>query len=213
MRLTKEAAVRRIHECAVAYHENLLGRNVLFLTFTGNASSYFESAFFVRNFLHFTGVTTILNPTQYFRAALNNKLSKDDICLNTDGTSELKLDVLPTLMRIHLVARMVGDYDNSKSLLVTDKIAGTVTAAMGFAEDKETGYYIPNTVLKEDLRKLTKKPQQRIVATFRKTQKEERYSELSYFVKDISELGNGVLTVINDRIDSELNRFFLSLAP
>ena len=32
-------------------------------------------------------------------------------------------------MNIHLIARMVGDYDNSKSYLVTDKLAETVTAA------------------------------------------------------------------------------------
>jgi len=40
---------------------------------------------------------------------------------------------------------MVGDYDNSRPLLITDKLAGTVTVAMGFlAVD---GLYIPNTAL------------------------------------------------------------------
>ena len=208
MQLSKEAAVKRIHECAVAYHANLLGRNVLFLTLCGNERSYFESAYFSRNFLHFTGVTTRLNPTQYFRAALNNKLSQDSIKLAADGTTELKLNVLPQLMSIHLVARMVGDYDNSKSLLVTDKLAGTVTAAMGFTEDN--GYYVPNTILREDLRKLTKRPQQRIIATFRKTQKDKYYSELSYVAKGISIFDNDLLSVINDKIDAA--KLFASFA-
>ena len=149
MGLTKEEALRKIHNCAIAYKENLIGKNILFVTLIGNKYLYFETAFHARNFLHFTGVVSSLRSTMFFRAALKNKLSTHDIELITDGTTELKLEVLPKLMNIHLTARMAGDYDKTKSLLVTDKLAGTTAAVMGFVEDN--GYYIPNTVMKEDL--------------------------------------------------------------
>jgi len=182
MRLTINEALRIIHISAVAYQNNLVGKNVLFFSTYKNKTSCFEVAFLARNFLHFTGVaTTITSSTLFFRKAVDNELAPKDITIAPDGTSELKLDVLPTLMNLPSIARMLGDYNNSKSLLVTDKLAGTVTAAMGFVNDR--GYYIPNTVLKEDLRHLTVKPHQRIIAIFIKNQKDKNYSTLSYIAK------------------------------
>ena len=199
MSMTKEDAVRRIHECALAYKANLLGKNVLFVTLGNNNTALFETVYLARNFLHFTGTKSSLNSRLFFQAAVDNKLGTKDIAIASDGTTELKLQVLLSLMSIHITARMVGDYGNSKSLLVADKFAGTVTAAMGFVDDN--GYYVPNTVLNEDIRRLTQSPRQRIVATFIKDQKEKVYTTLTYTAKGITLEDSKIASAINDKVD------------
>ena len=194
MRLTSAEAINTIHNCAVLYNKNLLGKNVLFVTHSNGSFDYFETKFLARNFKHFTGVVSALESTLFFRAALNNKISSKDINLSKDGVTELKLAVLPTLMNIHVVARMVGDYNYSKSLLITDKIAGTVTSAMGFVKDNN--YYVPNTVIKEDMRNLIVKPQRRVAAIFLKAQSEKLYTTNTYVAKGFK-IENGTAFELN----------------
>ena len=87
-------------------------------------------------------------------------------------------EILKPLMNIHKTAKMIGNYDQSQRLLVTDKLAGTVTVAMGFRRDGD--FYIPNTSLKTDVRTISKKPIQRIAAMFVKEIKEPKYCTLAY---------------------------------
>jgi hypothetical protein len=144
---TKIEVVRTIQNCAALYKENLSGKNLLFVTTYDNSALCFETFFAPQNFKHLTGVKSRLNSDQFFRASIGRRLSEDDITLPRDGTVDLKLDALPQLMNIHTSARMVGDYDNTKPLLITDKFAGTVTAAMGFV--CINNFYMPNTTLKK----------------------------------------------------------------
>ena len=199
MKLTNEQAVSIIHKCALAYNKNLLGKNVLFLTLCDNKSDMLETAFYPRNFKHLTGVKSKLSSVQFFNNALDNKLSYKDITLLNDGTVNLKLNVLLNLMNIHLNARMIGNYEQSGIKLFSDKFAGTVTSAMGFIE--ENGYYVPNTVLKEDLRNLTVRPQQRVIAIFIKPQVDKLYTEVSYTVNDNALFNNEILSTISDKVD------------
>ena len=59
-------------------------------------------------------------------------------------------------MKIYHFAKMVEEYNFIKSLLYTEKLARNITACLGFIRDGE--YYIPNTVLKGDIRDITKRP-------------------------------------------------------
>jgi hypothetical protein len=173
--LTKAEAIKRIHSCAKSYKQNLLGKNLLFITEHGGKAAYFEVSFLKRNFKHFTGVntgTSGVSANSFFDAALENRLHPNSFEIPKDGTVEMKLSILPSLMSIHKTARMLGDYNNSKSLLITDKIAGTITAVMGFI--KEDKYYVPNTVLREDLRDITLKPRQAVLMMFIKNQKDKK---------------------------------------
>ena len=121
----KQEALRIIHNSALAYKENLVHRNVLFLTLSDNtALAYFEAAFLPRNFLHLTGAETKLSSVDFYDLAIRDRLREKDFRFAVDGTTDKKLDVLPALMNIHVTARMVGDYDYSSSFLVTDKLAG-----------------------------------------------------------------------------------------
>ena len=60
------------------------------------------------------------------------------------------------------------EYSSTKSLLITDKIIGTITICLGFVYETENSFYVPNTVLREDIRDVTKHPQNRILAIFEK---------------------------------------------
>ena len=105
-------------------------------------------------------------------------------------------------MSIHTTARMVGDYDNSKPLLITDKLAGTITMAMGFI--KVNDIYIPNTALKTDMRDITEQAARRkIAAIFTKPRSEKMYKNLTYIAKGISINDNFLASILQEKVDIE----------
>ena len=149
-----------------------------------------------------TGISSKLNAEQFFRAAINRRLGEKDISLSTDGTSDLKLDILPKLMNIHISARMVGDYDNSKPLLITDKFAGTTTMAMGFVQIN--GIYIPNTALKKDVREITSKATRRkVAAVLIKARSDVLYKRLTYLAKGLTIDDALFKPVIREKVDTQ----------
>ena len=104
-------------------------------------------------------------------------------------------------MSIHIHARMVGDYDDSRPLLVTDKFAGTVTMAMGFTYSNS--FYIPNTALKLDVREITiQATRRRVAAILTKPRADSRYKRLTYIAKGMT-IDNDILApVLNDKVDT-----------
>ena len=112
----------------------------------------------------------------------------------------MKLDILPRLMSIHTTARMVGEYDNSNPLLITDKLAGTVTTAMGFINIK--GVYVPNTALKKDIRDITRQAtRQRIIAIFTKPRRDKKYSILTFVAKGLTIEDDIFQPVLQEKVD------------
>jgi len=199
---TKIEVVRTIQNCAALYKENLSGKNLLFVTTHNNSALCFETFFACQNFMHLTGVKSHLNSDHFFRAATSRRLSTKDITIPKDGTVDLKLDALPQLMNIHRSARMVGDYDNTKPLLITDKFAGTVTAAMGFV--CINNFYMPNTALKKDVREITTQATRRkVAAIFVKYRHDAMYAKLTYIAKGVT-VDDGILQkAIGDKVDLE----------
>jgi hypothetical protein len=197
---TKAEALKIIHDCAVLYKNNLAGKNLLFITILDNEAIEFETAFMPRNYMHLTGVSSQFKGDLFYRAALNNRLSINDITLSPDGKTEQKLDVLPQLMNIHLSARMIGDYNNTRPLLIADKFAGTVTMAMGFIQINDV--YIPRTALKVDMREITTQAaRRRIAVIFVKQRTETLYTHLSYIAKGMT-IDDDILTpILHKRVD------------
>jgi len=109
----KAEALRIIHNSAVAYKNNLLNRNVMFVALKDELTLIFEAKFLPSNFKHLTGIITSLNSTRFFEAAFSNKLKESDISFARDGTTQKKLDVLYSLMSIHKTAKMAGDFESS----------------------------------------------------------------------------------------------------
>jgi hypothetical protein len=205
----EDEVINIVHQCALLYKENLANRNLLFVV-DGDSSSVagcFGVHFQPQNFLHLTGFKSNLPAADFFEATLNNEIGINQIGVVEDNTADMKLDVLPQLMNIHKVARMVGDYDNSSTLLVTDKLAGTVAFAMGFVDIG--GIYVPNTVLKKDLRKITNRPRRRILAMFIKETRDEKYKTLTYIAKGITIDDESLIPILKEKCNiSEIKADF-----
>ena len=199
---SKEKAVGIIHTSAVLYDTNLSGRNVMFVTAGSGIADCYEMLFMPQNFLHLTGMRTTLNNEAFYRAALNKGLSPSSIEFDSGGTSEIKLEILPRVMTIHKTARMIGVYDNSRSLLVADRFAGTVTMAMGFI--CINGIYIPNTALKMDVRDITEKAtRQGIAAILTKRRGDSLYNNLTYIAKGMTIKDNTFVSLLREKVDVE----------
>jgi hypothetical protein len=187
--MDKRKALSIIFHCATAYRNNLEGKNVLFVFSSGGNCSFFEAAFPLHNFQHLTGVDSDLTASQFYNAGIDRRLTVEQFSFSDNGTTPLKLEVLPNLMEIYKNARMVGDYDNSRAYLYTEKIAGGVTANLGFVKDEnypQSDFYVPNTVIKDDIRNMTLTPVQRVLAIWLKKASDSKYPILTYLAKGIS---------------------------
>lgn len=84
------------------------------------------------------------------------------------------------LMNIHKNAKIIGDYDKNKIYLHSNKIIGNINSCLGFI--KKDNYYICNTSLKEDIRKITYN-HRKIICILSKKIQEEKYNEITYLNK------------------------------
>lgn len=212
-RYTKKDAIRTVVLCANKYKDNLANRSLLFICQDKHGhTSAIEFTFDASNFLHLTGLKlrkrkkynsdqTDVENTQtssddemlsgeeisaldFYNKCLNHKLREEDFDFANDGTTEMKLDVLPGLLSRNLSAKMIGDFQSDKPKLQTEKLAGGVSACMGFRKNKPNTRYVPDTVLKDDIKKHTS-GQVRVIACYRKMKDESRYSEITYCAKNV----------------------------
>lgn len=193
---TKEKAITVVTSCAKAYKENLVDKSLLFVCSDKyNNISCIEFTFDSSNFLHLTGLKPkafinesgkehTLNATEFYNRCLDRKLRTLEFDFAADGTTPLKLDVLPSLINKCLSAKMIGDYNSSNPKLYTEKLVGNVSACMGFVKANHTGRYVPNTVLKVDIRNYTV-GMTKVIAVFRKCKDEKSYCECTYASKNV----------------------------
>lgn len=185
MKPTKSEAIKIIVACAEKYCAELEDRSLLFLCLDKNKHLVAHEFFFNGyNFLHLTGVKDSscqdqMSAKLFYKKCLSHKLSPDDFEFAEDGTTLLKLQVLPKLMDKRLSASMIGDFNSNKPRLYTDKLAGSVKACIGFIMDGTSGQYVPNTVLQEDIRNYVGS-YARVIGVFRKHKQEDGYSEVTY---------------------------------
>ncbi len=194
---TKEQAVSVVISCAEKYSKELENRTLLFVCRDKHKNlTYQQFTFFGRNFLHLTGLKLNSDKngkrqsaSDFYSKCLHRKLSIQDFEFAEDGTTPLKLDVLPFLITGHLSAKMIGNYNSSRPRLYTEKLAGSVKACMGFRTDSSSGTFVPDTVLNEDIRNFASNHVQVIVA-FRTEPNSNLFCELTYAAKgvDLSQL-------------------------
>lgn len=192
-RYTKAEAIEIVVRCAQAYKKELDGKSLLFLCTDKHKSVFpFEFAFYGNNYLHLTGLkapkdkngkTMELFARDFYQKCLCHKLSPTDFEFSEDGTTHMKLAVLPSVISKNLQAKMIGNYDPIKPRLYTEKVAGNTNACIGFVLDRATQEYVPNTVVREDIRDLTRCAL-RVIAVYRKETSAPRYEELTYTAKN-----------------------------
>lgn len=191
--MNKKDALAILFKCADEYRNNLENRNLLLIFGDRKKAHSFETTFFQRNYLHLTGVIPdqdkFKSATEFYKACIDKRLTVDDFEFVSANLTEMKLSVLMQMMNIHKSAKMVGDYNFNKSQLYTERLAGGIFGCMGFIRENE--FYVPNTVIKEDLRDVTLKPQHRVLAIMRKKIASLEYKEVTYIAKGIKleELG------------------------
>ena len=124
--MKKQQAIKIITEAAKIYNKNLENKNLLFIFGAEKSPEFFEASFLPRNFLHLTGVRIfedrIFGSVDFYEKCLHGKLSPSDFSFADNGTTEMKLSVLPQLMKIQTCAKMVGVYDHTKSVLYTKNV-------------------------------------------------------------------------------------------
>lgn len=184
--MTKEKAISVLCECAEKYKKNLSGKNLLLLCLNKEKKIFvMELTFDAGNYLHLTGcaVGDKMSAKEFYRKCLGHRLRICDFEFAADGTTEMKLEVLPLMVTKNLSAHMIGDYNAGYPKLYTEKMVGGVKGCMGFVKNKY-GRLVPNTVLKADIRQYVSHPA-RIIVIFRKKREEQKYSETVYRAKNV----------------------------
>ena len=207
--MTKKEALAVVFSCADEYKENLVDHSLLFLCQDKHKTTYcVEVTFDISNFQHLTGFKTVrmdsessehdssdenvaqktgkkkITAAHFFELCIDRRLSENDFEFAEDGTTPLKMKVLPSVVKKSLSANMIGFYNGLQPRLYTERIAGSVKACVGFVRDEDDGRYVPNTVLEGDIRQKVTRPD-RILVTYRKKSDTAEYSEIVYAAKKV----------------------------
>lgn len=192
---TKEEAIAIVVNCAERYRAELDGKNLLFICHNKHKNVFpIEFSFYGNNYMHLTGLKPkrdiedeaerSLYANDFYQKCLDHKLSPSDFDFSDDGTTHMKLDVLPGIICKNLHASIIGDFNSSKPRLYTEKVVGGIHACMGFVFDPKITEYVPNTVIQEDIRDLTSN-EVRVIAVYRKDTNAGQYNEITYKAKKV----------------------------
>lgn len=179
--MDKNEAQKIIFNCAKLYQQNFVNKNLLFVCRKNSHINIVETVFLTTNFLHMTGVKfeegKEISPRDFYELCTNKRLGVNQFIMADNHTTEMKLMVLPGLLCKDMSARMMGNFNSNKPMLYTDKLIGGVCGGIGFVKNKNSDFYFPNTVLKEDIRNLVDETQQ-IIAVLRKDKTDNIYTEV-----------------------------------
>ncbi len=155
MARTKAEAIKTVVKCAERFEAELNKKNLLLIcTDKHRRVSSIELTFHSWNYLHLTGLKSnaALTTQQFYERCLAHRLSPNDFEFSEDGTSKLKLDILPHVICKNLMANSIGDFNGKSPRLFPEKLAGGQKACIGFNIDGNSDEYVPNTLLKGDIR-------------------------------------------------------------
>ncbi|MBQ9364782.1 MAG: hypothetical protein IJT82_03310 [Schwartzia sp.] len=182
----KIEALGILSRCALEYDNELSNRNILFIYVDKRGqTNVFETTFLNSNYLHLTGIQTNIDSVNFYKKCLNRKLTADDIAFKEDGTTWRKLNILPRFVCKNISANMLGRFSATGMKLYTEKVVGQVNGTFGFILDPSRNIYVPNTILEEDIRKLSNDTH-RIIYTFRKNIEDMKYDEIVYVAKKLN---------------------------
>lgn len=199
-----------ISRCLKEYDNNLKNNKVMFIIEYKDRTIGKEEMYFPKSsYYHLTGINLynkfgkLVNSYEFYDLIKFKRLNLQEYKIkNKDATTDLKLQVLPQLMKIDRIASMIGNFSHNNMFLQTEKIAGNVNACMGFIRDEKKKVYIPNTVLKKDIRDITEE-RGKIIAILKKNITDNLYKNVTYLKQNyqLSEILNN--KDINRIIDIE----------
>ena len=202
--MNKTEIISVVNKCVRTYETNLCNTQIMFVYVNAhNQIDYAEVRFRSHNFLHFTGLVPRANISakKFYHLILHHKLSPNDFSIGQPINTERKLQILSKIVVIDQLARMIGDYIDPRLALYTEKIIGTTSACLGLIF--KNNYFIPNTILNEDIRNITQPPIGKIIAIFKMKSSEHHYSKLIYKKKDIRLTKNLFPPVVLSKINPD----------
>lgn len=190
-------AVRKISRAAEYYEQHFDDKNLLVIygkvdgkdVQTFPTLSYIEAFAKKENFFHLTGVEDAtsnpnFNKEDFFNKAVKHNLVAADYTYR-DANTALKLEVLLEALDYKRNFKMLGNYNHGRPQLETDVLVGGQKHCIGFVQDDNgSGYYVPNTVLKTDVRNEVEGTS-RVLAIMQKELQDKAYTQISYLANDV----------------------------
>lgn len=96
----------------------------------------------------------------FYKKCVTQKLGNRDIKFKADGTTQLKLEALPAIIKFTSITKIVGDSNGKQPYLYVEKVVGGVNFCLGLRLDEEINEYVPVSALNKDIKKLTDRPSQ-----------------------------------------------------
>lgn len=116
----------------------------------------------------------------FFEKCIKNTLYKEKFQMKKDGTTNLKLQALPTIMEIHKVTKIAGDFDYSRPFLVADKVVGNINFCLGLKCINE--FFVPVSAIMENIKSITTN-QSQVLAILSKETADLIYSNIRHVTK------------------------------
>ena len=186
----QKGMVETLSRCQKEFEKNLKNKKIMFIYENKNRSIDKEEMLFpISCFYHLTGIKAFdkdnkpLNSYSFYNLLKTNRIDEMKLKFK-DTTTYYKLEILPQLMRIDRTAKMIGDFCGNNVYLQTSKVTGNINACMGFIKDNEySNVYVPNTALKEDIRKVVDN-KAKIIAILKKDMTNNLYANITYLKQD-----------------------------
>ncbi len=163
---------------AKLYSQNLVNKKIMIIFEKDKNLSYIEVIFKSSNFKHLTGIESQTKPNSFYRKCIAETVAKSDIGLKRDGTTEMKLSVLVSVLEYSMnflnFARDVSDYDGYALNFRADMVVGNNIVTFGLV--RNNNHFSPNSLLKQDIRKVTSSPKYKIKAILSKNLGDDLYT-------------------------------------
>lgn len=204
----KERILLRLIRIANLYKDKVENKNFLFIFGNIKQPESIETIFNASNFLHLTGVSIVKNISNikstkhFYQSLLSNNVKIDDFSIEYINLTDKKLNRIVNLLNFSSSMKIVGIYNNSKYFLQCDKLIGDAAGCIGFI--KYNKYYYPNTVMDEDINRLTEHPRQRVLVILQKNKDDKYYKTVSYLAKKIDLKSLSLSEEIKSKLKSEL---------
>ena len=157
--MRKDKILSRIFSMAQDYSLYFENKNMLFVYKDSNGLQYIESLFLGYHFRHLIGIKTELCSNDFYKRALTKRLSEKDLG-KVESVVELKFDAFPLLKDALVKGCSISIGRKNQGIgyrIYSDLLVGTTKACLGFVEDSGSDFYVPNTLLKADIRKEAQK--------------------------------------------------------